>query len=43
MKLKIILALSLDFALSNEYFKVIIRFLELEILNAKVEVLFEKN
>ena len=36
-----ILTYSLDFALSNEYLKVIIQCLKLEILNVKVEVLFD--
>ena len=35
-----IFAYYLDFALSNEYFKVILRYLELEIFNEKVHVLF---
>ena len=32
-----------DLALSNKHLKVIIRFLEFEILNEKVEVLLNKN
>ena len=41
MKQKRILTYSLDFALSNNYLKVIIQYLELEIFNGKVEVLFD--
>ena len=37
-----IIAYRIDFAISNKYFKVIIKCLELEIFNDEVEVLFCK-